>query len=415
MFNEGIALVKYFDAIINNYDIVYFFNGRMLSVRIPLRLCQKYKINCISMEYGNGNTLVRYMNTYPQDPNFWQRESYKIWIKAQKQKYSIAKTFFIERINRTDIYKFTQFQKYNCLPLSFNKNDYNIGVFSSTGIEYSGIPEYEKYPMPNSCFLYYIYLLSLLFANNEHYQFYYRAHPTKMDGYSATHKPFVINTDARNIRILFHMNLPNLHIILPHSEVDSYKLAMSSNLILVSDSTIGLEAAYWGKPVVSIGNSFYKTHNTAYTPTSFTQLIDLMNNKSLTPKPKCNTLVLAYYLKTRGERFTVPDYWFWNISKYYLFFKKIEIYCRKINHNLKKILSMIFHPVSFLKSVIRKIFNKSELIHIKDIDVKDFDWTEVNNFYNTIPSTAEIEKFKAECIKVAERLEIHNLLYDKLI
>ena len=74
--------------------------------------------------------------------------------------------------------------------------------------------------------------------------------------------------------------LPNVAFISPTDYISSYELIQRAKFVLVYNSSIGLEAALFGKAVVCAGNARYTQHSTVYFPQSPSawreQVIELM-------------------------------------------------------------------------------------------------------------------------------------------
>lgn len=95
----------------------------------------------------------------------------------------------------------------------------------------------------------------------------------------------------------------NVKVIPAKSNASSYEIIDKSDLVVVFGSTIGIEAAYWGKPVVLLAGSFYYYLDVAYTPDSVEAALELLKN---IPDPKFNENIFAfgyYFMIERGFQF----------------------------------------------------------------------------------------------------------------
>jgi UDP-N-acetylglucosamine 2-epimerase len=72
----------------------------------------------------------------------------------------------------------------------------------------------------------------------------------------------------------------------PDSETDSYALAESADLVLTHGSTMGLEAAFAGKPVVLLCDSAYRGLNCVYEPKTQDQVVALLGQRGCLSRPK---------------------------------------------------------------------------------------------------------------------------------
>lgn len=93
----------------------------------------------------------------------------------------------------------------------------------------------------------------------------------------------------------------NVLTITADSSVDSYALADSADIVISYGSTMGIEAAYFGKPSILLGDSTYRGFGCTYEPNSLSELIELIGNKDLPILPSENALPYGFYSVTHGE------------------------------------------------------------------------------------------------------------------
>ena len=72
--------------------------------------------------------------------------------------------------------------------------------------------------------------------------------------------------------------------------------------MLTTYSTAGIEAAYAGKPSISLERSFYDLLGSVYAPDSHEAVMDLLLNPLL-PKDKLGAIMYGYYTLTFGQKF----------------------------------------------------------------------------------------------------------------
>ena len=118
---------------------------------------------------------------------------------------------------------------------------------------------------------------------------------------------------------LYAIENKNLNILLikPEDDIDTYQLMEASDTVISFGSTAGLEAAYWGKPVILLGKCFYFFSNIAYVPKSISEIPSLLE-KNLKPLDHLNTLKFGYYFATGGSK----TKYYLNNSNGDIFFKK---------------------------------------------------------------------------------------------
>ena len=66
-------------------------------------------------------------------------------------------------------------------------------------------------------------------------------------------------------------------------------------------STTGIEATFWGATSILFGKSFYMHLDAAYQPNSYKSLYNLIQDSSLAPKNKENTLPYGHYMLKYGS------------------------------------------------------------------------------------------------------------------
>lgn len=80
---------------------------------------------------------------------------------------------------------------------------------------------------------------------------------------------------------------------------DSYRVIESCDVVIVFGSTIGIEAAFMGKPTVLLGGAAYSDLGSVYEPRDFKEFQALMES-NLNPLPKYGALLFGDYMKNRG-------------------------------------------------------------------------------------------------------------------
>src|SRR5690606_23151032 len=96
---------------------------------------------------------------------------------------------------------------------------------------------------------------------------------------------------------------PNLHIIPPESPLDSYALMDACEKVVSFSSTMGVEAGYWQTPSILIGHAFYEDLGCCYRPQSHEEVIQLILEKNLAPKPREGSLKYGHYMISNGYPF----------------------------------------------------------------------------------------------------------------
>ncbi len=71
---------------------------------------------------------------------------------------------------------------------------------------------------------------------------------------------------------------------MPESSISTYAMMKHCDRVVSFGSTAGLEAAYWGKPSILAGTSFYRNLGATYNPRTHEDLVALIMAERLPPK-----------------------------------------------------------------------------------------------------------------------------------
>lgn len=281
------AQMKYYDKV--NPDLVIFHNGRHTNLKPIYRIAMQRGIDFICTERHwtkNGEDLY---STYVGDVPHSSKGKYNLmqlwWEQGPENKREVAETFFLNKrygkYAGDKIYTAKQIQ--GKLPEGFDKTKRNIAIFNSSEDEYCSISaEVDK----GALFKNQYEALKTIF---DHYKgdnsvhFYLRVHPNLGE------VPYKSHT------MLYDLKYDNVTIFPPDSPVSSYTLMDNSEKVLVFVSTMGLESAYWGKPVIALNEDFFSYMNIVYTPKNQTELFEMIDNPNLPNLKSDECLKAAYY------------------------------------------------------------------------------------------------------------------------
>ncbi len=96
-------------------------------------------------------------------------------------------------------------------------------------------------------------------------------------------------------------HLPNVHIYYPDDDANSYALIEHSDVVVVFNSTVAVEACWVGKPTIMLGPSFYDELDIAFTPEDVDGFWELLQRDHLPAKDRTGAARLAYYLMRDGD------------------------------------------------------------------------------------------------------------------
>jgi hypothetical protein len=226
-----------------------------------LRLAQsrikKENIYVYEFPIENYQNMLILKKNYTSDIKNFSHELFEFHKKNNidfSTKEIIAKKWISDRVSRVnykkEYYPWKNTQEINSLPKSFNKNNFNISYFVSSEYEYYGIKENEEeHDFKNNLDI--INEILRIINFKPEISLYIRCHPNSGNDMKSFLK------ELKKIKKIYH----DIKIIEPDSKIDSYELIKNSDLIITICSTIGIEAAYFGKNVLNVGNSLYEKFN----------------------------------------------------------------------------------------------------------------------------------------------------------
>lgn len=277
------------------FDEIHTFNGRMPSMYPAVSYARKNNIPYYIYERGaNINKHRTICNNVPHDFNYLKEDIKTHWENGTEGKEELAKKWFDDRRagKYQALHSYTKDQIKDLLPKGFDFNKENIAIFNSSIDEIYAFDSW-KHPFAKNE----NEVLAKLF---EHYKndlskhFYLRIHPNLA-------KAKKNNTSQIKELEIFKNKYKNVTIIEPDDKIDSYALIEAVDKVVVSYSTVGCEATYWGKVAIIAGKSPYEDLDCAYKANSLDELYSLIDNKTLIPKPKENTYPYGYRNQVYGE------------------------------------------------------------------------------------------------------------------
>jgi hypothetical protein len=272
---------------------LYVFNGRLAHVKAALRACQSLQVECFIHERGhNMYHYELFQNTLPHDIKYTQDKMLKAWHKQKdiEKRNKLAEDFYLNRVKGVDQgwFSFITTQKEGLMPQEWDVTKKNLVIFNSSEDEYLSIGEEWKYTIYQNQLEGIRQIVASMQLYAEQYHIYVRVHPNLKN---------VNNTE------LYSIQASNLTIIPADSPVSTYSLLRYADKVISFGSTVGIEANYWDKPSILLGNSFYMNLGGTYNPDSHQEVIKLLL-MNLAPKSKEASLIYGYYLNTYGIAFT---------------------------------------------------------------------------------------------------------------
>ncbi len=287
---------------LNAIDRVYVFNGRFAAMRGVLRACQRMNVDCYLHERGcDGQHFELCKNHLPHDITAIETVINEYWdmAEANPDRQSIAASWFHDRVNRVEKvwHSFVKDQQQGRLPNDWNPDRKNVSFFCSSDDEFIAIGGAwlnDLYPSQPEAIS---RIAADLLQREPDTQLYVRVHPNVRD------------VDNQRKRETLAIDFPNVTIIPPEAEIDTYELMRQSDLVATFGSSVGIEATFWDKPSVLLGPCFYRNLGGVYGSSSHEQTIDLLT-QTLDPLDKTGALKYGFWFQTRGFRhqyFTATD------------------------------------------------------------------------------------------------------------
>lgn len=259
------------------FDMVYVFNGRFVPARAWLNACIARDVTFVAQErLGVPDRAVRVKNDGIHNPVVYTKQILDFWEahKSESEVANEAKEFYEERPKGrlTGWYSFVTEQNAEQLPADWDASKQNIAIFASTESEFMGLPEYFLGgAFPDQRLAYYN-LVNEFLNKFPDFHFYIRIHP---------------NSEEDSVRWWedeMWKKLTNATIVPPASTVSSYTLMWSCQKTVAWLTTMGIEATYWGKPSIILGNAFYVGLDAVYEPQSLAEAVALIADIQLPPK-----------------------------------------------------------------------------------------------------------------------------------
>ncbi len=264
------------------------FNGRFACAKAVFEAAKHLNIDIEYHERGATQNQYEVFQKQPHDFKYIRHQIKNYWQVADINKRDIAHDFYQRRRQGDGIgwKSFTQHQQKGLAPKPLVKYR-QIIYYSSSDDEFAAVGDLVKNPLfPNQREA--IKFLINWIDQQDNCQLTIRVHP-HLQKKSVKDRNWWNSLEGKNI-----------NVIASDSEVDSYALIASADIVLVYNSTIGVEATYWGKPSILLGDSLYSGLDCVYEPECLTELSTLLEQNVLFALPQENCLPYGYYFLRRG-------------------------------------------------------------------------------------------------------------------
>lgn len=305
---------RYFDALIReqvitleileylqkkyNFGLVIFQNGRGAQLKPFLNFCQREKIDfCCTEDFGRSyNYVNNFWNDYAHSMRAYLKKYHDCWSTAEDsedKKRETAESFFKNRRNAIPAGDkvYVKAQTAGMLPKDWDDTKENIVIFNSSEDEFCAVSKEWDVLKLFKTQMEGIKSIVEHYKNDSTKHFTLRVHPNLKD------IPYKYHRD------LYKLHYDNLTVIPGWDKVSTYTLLDAADKVVVFGSTMGIEAAYWKKPVILLGPSFYYDFDVSYNPKTQDELWSLIETNGL--QNKFNDMILKYgffYMSSNHER-----------------------------------------------------------------------------------------------------------------
>lgn len=273
-------------------DRVYAFSGRFAHTAAVYSACREKGIDCYLHE--RGSSLDKYSltrNATITDLDFNKSAILKTWEETEEIKRNqVGENFYKGRRQGViqNWYSFTK-EQVEILPQNWNSAKRNILIIHSSDDELA-TAWHDAEAIIYADQISGIRAIAESFSHDDEIHFYLRIHPN-----------FKQVTSPRK-KELYELDYPCLTVIPAESTLSTYLLMDSCEKVISFGSTVGVEAAFWGKPSILAGNAFYKDLGSTYEPETHEELCRLIIDP-LKPLPTEGALKYGYYMETFGIPF----------------------------------------------------------------------------------------------------------------
>ncbi|WP_461508715.1 capsular polysaccharide export protein, LipB/KpsS family [Rhodopirellula baltica] len=279
-------------------DRVYLFNGRFSLLRAAFRACQKAGVSCWIHERGRSAEYTEfYVDHMPHDIHYAVQRMQERWEAAEPvTRRELAESFYTgRRHGRADLWKsFTKEQIAGKLPEGWNHDAQNVVIFNSSEDEFASIgPQWDPPIYANQLTAFRSIVQSLESNRPDKLEIYLRIHPN------------LANASEPVVRDLLTLKRDWLHVIPPNATCSSYAMLDHCERAVTFGSTMGIEATYWRKPSILLGQCYYRELGATINPIDHEDFIRLLH-QPVAPSPLEPALIYAHYLKTLGRK--LPDF-----------------------------------------------------------------------------------------------------------
>jgi hypothetical protein len=258
-------------------------------------VAQQMKIPVEVMEFSgqHAGCVYTFENQLPQDLGVLNGSIQARWLSFDGDAKQCAADYYTYKrsggvINDSKAYVLGQ--QAGLLPVDWDASKHNIAIFNSSEDEFAALGgEYDKTLYRNQTEA--ITRLCESLHDDPDVVLWLRIHPNLKDiGWSFATRLRDLQPKHANVRV-----------IAGDSPVSSYSLLDACAITLSFGSTMGVEAAYWGKPSILVGRSVYERLGSVYTPKTHEEVVALVRRRDLAALPVEGAYKVALFWSKGGH------------------------------------------------------------------------------------------------------------------
>ena len=271
----------------------FLFNGRMAPMRGAFRALREHGVDSFIHERGcDMGHYALSRNALPHEIAPMEVRIRGAWEQSEltpEERVEVALGWFERRSagKSTTWFSFTEQQERGQLPASWDAKRHNIVIFTTSEYEFASISDEWNNP---------------LYASNAQAVLKVARECSQLPGttvYVRLH-PNLTGLSDPVARGLHAQGNDNVSVIGSSSKVCSYALIEHADKIVVTGSTVGIEAAVRGKAVVLVGRCYYEGLEAVHIPQSKAQLSELLDDRELASKETLGAHMYGFFMATFG-------------------------------------------------------------------------------------------------------------------
>jgi hypothetical protein len=282
------SLFSYFVSEIkeSKFDMICAFNGRFVEAKPVIEAAKFCNVDFGIVEVKKSVNPIFFINELIHSIEANTRRAFQFYLLDIRVARQNAEKFYNAKIQNisTGDPVYTKNQDKGRLPRDFDTNKKIITIYPSSDDEYKFIGKEWDGIVPHSQ----LEEISALVENikDTEFQVIVKMHPNQARTAGNVQQQY------RELQRKFG----NVVVEEPESKVDSYELLFKSDIVVNFASTIGVEANYFGKVVVMIGDTNFSRMKIGYQTYTGKEAAALISKGGLIPKPKRGAIIWANYL-----------------------------------------------------------------------------------------------------------------------